>query len=103
MSIIKEYLNEENRPSSPHPLRYLLGVSGDGKRILYAVTAPFTPLREPQETGVFQKDLETGRVIRAADTYHESAPPVYLGDGSMLVPALYSTCVRDHPGLDPLP
>ena len=68
---------------------FLLGVSGDGNRILYAVTAPFTPMREPQETGVFQKDLETGRVLRAADTYHESAPPIYLGDGSMLVPVIF--------------
>lgn len=65
---------------------FLLEPDSTGRRILYAVTAPFTPGREVQERGIFQKDLQTGSVIRLADRYHEEARPVYLQDGSVLIP-----------------
>ncbi|MDO5476667.1 MAG: serine/threonine-protein kinase [Eubacteriales bacterium] len=64
----------------------LLEPDSTGSRILYAVTAPFTPGRDVQERGIFQKDLQTGSVIRLADRCHEKARPVYLRDGSILIP-----------------
>ena len=69
---------------TPIPLR----MDAAGDHLLYAVSTPFDPLRKKQQTGVFQKDLRTGKRIRIQERYHQDAVPEYLRDGSILVPPL---------------
>ncbi|MDO5476688.1 MAG: serine/threonine-protein kinase [Eubacteriales bacterium] len=101
-AFVHDLLNPD--PSAPdlnNPKKYgfpqFLEADWKNRRVLYYVSAPFTPFREEQETGVFQKDISTGEILRIMDRYIKSAVPRYLKDGSILLPPLPAKKEADCP------
>jgi hypothetical protein len=65
---------------------FVLEPDAGGDAILYAVDRPFDPQRRMQVQGVFHKKTASSAAIRIQNRYDPDLKPVYLRDGTILVP-----------------
>ena len=65
---------------------FVLEPDAGGDAILYAVDRPFDPQRRKQVQGVFHKKTASSAAIRIQNRYDPDLKPVYLRDGTILVP-----------------